>query len=314
MSSRVAAGQPRKPSAKLTAAALTALVLAVACATPRLPPEAEPPRHIELDHTLNTRDLGGYRTEDGRQVRWGLLFRSDDLHQLDREDLEALEALGLRTVFDLRSAGERDDAEDRLPPQTAQVLLPILFPSMDPDVIARRILRGDASEGYFNDLLQRANRSFVLEHGDQLAALVNDLAEPGILPALFHCTHGKDRTGFASAFILSLLGVPWKTIQQDYLLSNVYLRSNTDRMARFIWLGSLFRISRANARDLLEVRAAYLESARSAVLEEYGSIADYVRTMGVRDETLDRLRATLLEPVVSEASEASDASPASEAH
>ena len=57
-------------------------------------------------------------------MRWGLLFRSDDLHQLDREDLEAFEALGLRTVFDLRSAGERDDAEDRLPPQTALLLLP----------------------------------------------------------------------------------------------------------------------------------------------------------------------------------------------
>ena len=306
MSWRVAAGQPRKRSAELTAV-LTALVWAVACATPGLPPEAVPPRQIELDHTLNTRDLGGYLTEDGRQVRWGLLFRSDHLHDLEREDLETLEALGLRTVFDLRSAGEREGAEDRLPSQTSRVLLPILFPSMDPDVIAHRILSGDASEGYFNDLLQRANRSFVLEHGDQLAALVNQLSEPGVLPALFHCTHGKDRTGFASAFILRLLGVPWTTVRQDYLLSNVYLRSNTDRMARFIWLGSLFRISRANARDLLEVRAEYLESARSAVLEEYDSIPNYLRALGVRDETIDRLRSALLEPAASQASAAPEA-------
>jgi protein-tyrosine phosphatase len=307
MSWQFAVGQPRKPSPELTAAALAALVVAVACASPGLPPEAKPPRHIELGHTLNTRDLGGYRTEDGRQVRWGLLFRSDALHDLDREDLEVLEELGLRTVFDLRSATEREGAEDRLPPQTSQVLLPISYPSMDPDAIASRILRGDASEGYFNDLLQRANRSFVLDQGEQLAAILNDLAEPGVLPALFHCTHGKDRTGFVSAFILSLLGVPWDTVVQDYLLSNVYLRSNTDRMARFIWFGSLFRISRANARDLLGVQTEYLESARSAVLEEYGSIADYARAAGVRDETLDRLRATLLEPVASVAAVAQEA-------
>jgi hypothetical protein len=78
-------------------------------------------------------------------------------------------------------------------------------------------------------------------------------------------------------------------------------------MARFIWFGSLFRISRANARDLLGVRAEYLESARSAVLEEYGSITDYARAAGVRDETLDRLRATLLEPVASVAAVAQEA-------
>jgi len=295
MRRRVATQRPRKISSGLRAALVIPLMLALACAT-SLPPEAQPPRQIPLDQTLNTRDLGGYRTTDGQQVRWGQLFRSDALHKLSQRDLETLEQLGLQTVFDLRSAGERKGAEDRLPTGSSQVLLPILYPSMAPDVIAGRILRGDASEGYFNDLLQRANRSFALDHGDELAAFLNDLAEPDALPALFHCSHGKDRTGLAAALILDLLGVPWEAIREDYLLSNVYLRSNTDRMSRFIWLGSLFRISQAEARELLGVRAEYIEAARAAVLESYGSVPEYIRAIGVSDETVELLRDALLEP------------------
>lgn len=279
----------------MAAAWLLALGLLAACATTRLPPEAGPPRHVSLDHTLNTRDLGGYATTDGRQIRWRMLYRSDELDRLDENDLQVLAARDLRTVIDFRTEAERDGREDRLPEGVEPVWIPISYPSMDPDRIARRILRGDAAEGYFEEMMQRANRSFALDHGPEMAAFVEKLAEPGALPALFHCTYGKDRTGFGAALVLDLMGVPWETIQQDYLLSNVYLAENIDRMARFIWLGSLFRISQSNARDLLGVRAQYIASARNATIEEYGSTEGYLRAFGVSDETLQRLREALIE-------------------
>lgn len=274
---------------------LLGLGLSAACATTALPPEAAPPRRVELNHTLNTRDLGGYVTENGRSIRWGVLYRSDELDRLDEDDIQVLAARGLRTVYDFRSESERDGREDRLPEGSEAVWLPILYPSMDPDRIADRILRGDADEGYFEDLLQRANRSFALDHGEQFAAFIEALAEPGALPALFHCTYGKDRTGFAAAAVLDLMGVPWDTIEQDYLLSNVYLSHEIDRMARFIWLGSFFRISRSNARDLLGVRRQYIAAARDAMIEQYGSTEAYFKAFGVSDETLQRLREALLE-------------------
>ncbi len=80
---------------------------------------------------------------------------------------------------------------------------------------------------YFEDLLRRANRLFALDHGPQLAALLKGLAQPGTLPALFHCTYGKDRTGFGAALVLELMRVPWEKIEQDYLLSNFGVTDGT---------------------------------------------------------------------------------------
>ncbi len=88
---------------KWTRAALgvgVAFVLIAACATNHVPIEPGPRRHIALSGTLNTRDLGGYRTEDGRRVRWRQLYRSDQLSKLDDEDVEVVAKLGLRVVHD----------------------------------------------------------------------------------------------------------------------------------------------------------------------------------------------------------------------
>jgi len=266
------------------------------CTRPTLPPEAGPPRHIALHGTLNTRDLGGYLTQDGRRVRWGLLFRSDRLSDLNDRDVEALASLGLRRVYDLRSDRERMDHEDRLPEGVASVALPIADPALDPDRLRSLILGGGAREGEFHDLLLRANRAFALDYGAEFGALIAGLAEPGGLPALFHCSYGKDRAGFAAAVILSILGVPWETAVEDYLLSNLTLAPEIERKSWLIRVGSLFRISRADARDLLGVKREYLESAREAAVERFGSIDAYLREgLGISDETREKLRRALLE-------------------
>lgn len=275
---------------------LATLALAAAACAARGGPG--PPRAVLLDGTLNTRDLGGYETRDGRKVRWGMLFRSDELEDLDEADLLALERLGLRTVIDLRSPAEREDAPDRLPPGVATIFVPFSHPSMDPSRITSRILRGDASEGYFGSLLNRANRSFALDHGSELAQVVETLARPGMLPALFHCTYGKDRTGFVAAMVLSLVGVPWETVAEDFLLSNAMLADHIDRTAALIHWASLFRIRREEARELLGVKRAYLDSARDAVIETYGSTEAYRRAIGIDDAIVARLRDALLEPAV----------------
>ncbi len=290
----------RPPSAgvgaRLLVAGLAAQLLA-ACASNDVPTSPGPYRHIQLEGTLNTRDLGGYATEDGRRVRWGRLYRSDQLSRLEDEDVEVLRELGLNVVYDFRTDFEREDEADRVPDGVQLDLLTMSYPSMDPRAITRRILRGDASDNYFHRMLTRANRGFALEHGGELAALVRSLANPDGLPALFHCTYGKDRTGFAAAMVLDILGVPWETIVEDYLLSNVYLDSKISGMSRLIWFASLFRISREDARSLLGVDRAYIESARQAILEEFGTVEAYHAAIGLDDATLERLREALLEPM-----------------
>ncbi len=232
-------------------------------------------------------------------MRWGVLYRSDDLSRLDDDDVASVAELDLQVVYDFRTDHERQDAWDRLPPGIEIERLVMSHPSMDPKLITSRILRGDASDDYFEKMLARANRTFALEHGAELAALVRELARPGGLPALIHCTYGKDRTGFAAAMVLDTLGVPWETIVEDYLLSNVYLERNISSLSRLMWLASLFRISRESARSLLGVERSYLESARQSILEEYGSIEAYRAAIGLDAETVRRLRNALLEPAPS---------------
>jgi hypothetical protein len=114
-----------------TVSGLLGLGLSVACATTALPPEAAPPRRVELNHTLNTRDLGGYVNENGRSIRWGVLYRSDEFDQIDDDDIQVLAAQGLRTVYDFRSESERGGREDRLP-------RPSLATSAGPGICRRR--------------------------------------------------------------------------------------------------------------------------------------------------------------------------------
>jgi len=229
-----------------------------------------------------------------------MLYRSDDLSALTNKDVEALAGRNLKVVYDFRTDSEREDSEDRLPTGVRPVRFTMSHPSMDPAQITRRILRGNADPDYFENLLVRANRTFVIEHGEELATLVRSLTVPQNLPALFHCTYGKDRTGFAAAMILTMLGVPWETVVEDYLASNVYLESEISSMSRLIWFASLFRISRESARDLLGVRRIYLESGRQAILDEYGSFEAHQAAIGLDEATLERLRDLLLEPVPNE--------------
>jgi protein-tyrosine phosphatase len=286
----------RGPTRQHLAALIAAGAALAACARPELPADTVPPRRVALDGALNTRDLGGYRTGDGRRVRWGLLYRSDALSELSERDVETLASLGLRRVYDLRSETERRDAGDRLPEGVEAIALPVAHPALDPERLRSVILRGEAEEGDFHELLVRANRAFALDDTAEFGRLIRGLAEPGGLPALFHCSYGKDRTGFAAAWILTILGVPWETAVEDYLLSNVYLAPRIARTSRLVWLGSLFRISRRDARDLLGVKREYLEAGRAAAIARFGSADAYLRAgLGIDEPARQRLRAVLLE-------------------
>jgi protein-tyrosine phosphatase len=227
-----------------------------------------------------------------------VLYRSDDLADLTRSDLNALSGLGLRTIFDLRHDSERSDHPNRLPAQDhlSVVELSVCYPPLDRVESRRKILGGKVEEGHFRELLIEANRAFALDFTTQWAELVHGLAVVGARPALIHCVDGKDRTGFAIALVLRALGVPQETVLEDYLLSNHMLQSRTAILAFLGSMGSLFRVSQGEIRSLLEVRPAYLESAFAAIDERYGSFTAYLREgLGLDDDTLARLRLAMLD-------------------
>ncbi|MCP5089723.1 MAG: hypothetical protein GY949_02240, partial [Gammaproteobacteria bacterium] len=159
-------------------------------------------RLLPLSGTRNARDLGGYTTADGHTVKWGMLFRSDGLDKLDDEGLELLKQLRLAAVTDFRGDSERDGAPDRLPQQSPPVdyaTLAINNPAMDVAELGRKVLSGELSESELLQLTDRRAYIDDVEISRLWGQWVAGLADPENLPHLFHCTAGKDRTGFAAA-------------------------------------------------------------------------------------------------------------------
>ena len=181
-------------------------------------------RHIDLDGQSNFRDLGGYETTDGHRIRSGEIYRSGRLTKLSDADVDRLAGLGIRTVVNLLT---EDDVEfygkDRLPEGATSVSLPI-----DSDTATR--LANDANHalksGDFAALPPEMNsdihRLLVRDGLDRYRELLELVADPARRPLVFHCSHGIHRTGTGAAILLSLLGVPWDTVREDYLLSNTF--------------------------------------------------------------------------------------------
>ena len=278
----------------LPALVVAALLILLSCAT--APPQH--PSRVELAQARNLRDLGGYSTIDGRQIKEGILYRSDHPKRVRKRDVEAVVALGVKTVYDLRTDRERE----KDPPRLAEIIslevvhLPVDCELIDPYAVARRILKGDVEEGDFQGLMLECYRNYALNYTSEWSSLLRNMAEPGGLPGIIHCTYGRDRTGVSVAIVLRSLGVPKETVLEDYLLSNTFWESEASRLSCFASCASFFRTPRSEVRALMEVRPEYLEAAFEAIDQKYGSFEGYLHEgLGIDDATLERLRSKLLE-------------------
>jgi protein-tyrosine phosphatase len=192
----------------------------------------------------NLRDLGGYPTHEGHTVATGLAYRSDQLSGMPPEDMAKLADLGFKVDYDLRTAAERDKHPDELPPGVEYVWLNVLAdsPQASPAQL-EQLLRDppQANEVLGNGQVEaafiEAYREFVCLPSAQteFSRLFRGLAQRSQLPALFHCTTGKDRTGWAAAALLELLGVPRDLVLADYLRSNEYIIPKYQGCDRCFW-------------------------------------------------------------------------------
>jgi protein-tyrosine phosphatase len=261
-------------------------------------PEHVKRRHVALEGAKNFRDFGGYATEDGHHVRWGLFYRADDLGELTDADLTRIRELGIRLVCDFRSNEEKAEHPDRLPAaDPPEVLeLPILDDSFSPAAFREKITSGDLGDLDLRQLLIEGNRLFATRYAPQYALMFERLQDARNLPAVVHCTAGKDRTGFAAAVVLRTLGVPEETVFEDFLLTNHYTADEIERTLWIIRLASLFRTDPERVRPALGVERAYLEAAFDAIEENYGSFDAYRRgPLGLDDAETAAFRQLALE-------------------
>lgn len=245
-----------------------------------------PTRSLPLSGASNFRDLGGYTGHGGQSVKWRHLFRSDHLAALTPQDQALLAELGVARAVDFRGQAERTAYAYALPGVAYHPL------GIEPTVVQRaldlqrsghRITAQDAVA-----LMQETYRGFVHDNAPRFAELFRLLLDDSGAPLVFHCTAGKDRTGFAAALILLALGVPRDVVMQDYLLTNDLYRRPAgiashapDEVLHVLW----------------RVQQEFLDAALHRVDHDYGGVQTYlVEVLGVDAAAQRELMARYLQP------------------
>ena len=241
---------------------------------------------IELDGVVNFRDFGGYRTADGATVRRGLVFRSAHLGGLTDTDRSALGKLGVKTIVDLRGVNEAAETPHLISGLACKVVGAHIEPQLG-EQLRSGVENGTLTPFVVMELLTDHYRDYPRRCAPGFRTLFTTLSDGTHRPLVFHCTAGKDRTGFASALLLSLLGVPWDDVMEDYLRTNE------------LWTGHVGRYPELDLDTraaIVEARRPYLEAAFAAVRDDYGSAEAFAeKALGIDAKARERLKAELLE-------------------
>ena len=248
--------------------------------------EQAPTRSLPMAGATNFRDLGGYIGHGGQQVKWRRIFRSDHLAGLTPEDQALLAQLGVSRAVDFRGKAESAAYAYALPGIAYHPL------NIEPTVVQRALeLQRTGRQLTAQDavaLMQDTYRGFVHDNAPRFAELFRLLLASDT-PTVFHCTAGKDRTGFAAALILLTLGVPRDVVMHDYLLTNsLYQRPPG--------MGS--HAPEEVLAVLWRVQAEFLDAALHKVDHDFGGVQPYlVDVLGVDAAAQKELAGRYLQPV-----------------
>ena len=227
-------------------------------------------QHIDAKRILpitggyNFRDLGSIPTNDNTYIKENLLIRTDELSQLNEDDLNLLAELNVKTIVDFRTEMERSQSIDRVPSTVKnEIHLDIMAANMNS--FMEKIQSGNNDykgllKHFYTDLITSDNA--ITEY----QTFFNILQNPENTSVIYHCTAGKDRTGIATALILESLNVDRTIIEYDYLLSNQFLES---KYAHYIDQNPALA-------DLFLVNKEYLEHAFEVIEKQYYSTSDYL--------------------------------------
>lgn len=239
-------------------------------------------RRIPLDGIYNFRDLGGYRSADGRTVRWRTVYRSDALRWASDSDVRTVaRGLGVNTVVDLRT--EHAVAEEGTGPIVSRVKQYHHLP-----------LFGEAEVRHWQSEQQAYELTdlyvWILEsRGKRIRHVFEQLAQVSSYPVVFHCFAGKDRTGVIAALLLGALGISRKQIVADYALTEGALSRIIARLE-----AQPRRDGPARPPSFLEARPETMTALLDWIDERHGSVPGYLSSVGVSETVTQQLCSALL--------------------
>lgn len=246
-------------------------------------------RNINIPGIQNFRDLGGYPSHaTGKQVRWGMLYRSAEIDSLECCSRRELKNIGIKTVVDLRNPAECGDIRP-LQKEFNVVHIPITTGDM------QNILHGIRHEKIKSDtvyrMVEQMNRELVKRYTPEFRRIFDILLDKDNYPVVVHCSSGKGRTGVVSALILAALGVNEDIIMEDYRLSNDYF--NIPSASRYAY--RLPARSQEAITTLFSAREDFLNAAKEEIERRYGDVDTYLQKgIGLSPEERKTLQSILL--------------------
>lgn len=251
-----------------------------------------------LQGTPNFRDIGGIPATDELILRYGLIYRSEGPRYLTESDIELLRTINFRTIFDLRSKGERLAAPNAWCDGTCANIVNL---NVSPDLRAAgneiwRTLDNDISEKGVREAMKQNYCAMVKTMIPHLRLLFNKILNEDAMPVLIHCTADKDRTGFIVALLLLALGINRATVEADYQLSSQFVGKRFHTLAVDLFIHHIgFRPHENILEEMSQVRPEYLEAALTSIDDLAGSVENYLKEYVRLSEThMQLLRDKLL--------------------
>jgi len=245
-----------------------------------------------LERAPNFRDLGGLAVADGQTVRYGIVYRSEALWALTERDRQALDALGIRVAYDLRTPAERDAAPVSWPPNgRPEIVIAEAEQAAYGSLMQQVELAIDGSPEPVREAMLESYRAMPVAFAPIVGGVIEQVIS-GRVPVLVSCLAGKDRTGFVCAMLLFAAGARYEAVEEEYLRSNLFF--GPDRIAEAV-VQTFGRAAPAEAVEAVAVRTEYLQAALEVVERTHGSIDAYLeRRAGLTPARRAELQATLL--------------------
>jgi protein-tyrosine phosphatase len=223
---------------------------------------------------------------------------------LSDADVSRLGELQVHTVVNLLTDNDLEAyGEDRIPEGAVSVSLPI--DGVTATELANRAntaLRSGDFSAIPPELNPELHRLLVHDGADSYRTLIEMAADPRRRALVFHCSHGVHRTGTGAAILLTLLGVPWDTVREDYLLSNTFRRLEVNqRLDQLRALAAkrqdipVDEVDITNAEAFMVQDASYIDATRDEIITQFGSFDRYVdEALNLDASIIAELRNTLL--------------------
>ncbi|WP_437581598.1 tyrosine-protein phosphatase [Sorangium sp. So ce887] len=234
-----------------------------------------------FENVSNFRDLGGVKTADGHTFRTGVLFRSDELSRMSPQDRVKLQDFNIKVICDLRSPRESQKKPPRLANKSIQVVNIPLVEQATEDALFRRskmlsFLFSRTGGDEYLDFTRSFYHHLAFEQTSRIREVITLLSKEDSLPALIHCTMGKDRTGFLAAVIQLLVGVPYQTVVEEYLRTNDYLAPRWEKVVKVTRVLTLFQVPTERVRLMIMAYPDFLHEVHDRIVEKYGSFERYL--------------------------------------